>query len=328
VVYVDPTSRTEADGYVWWQHDLGWSAAEKTDGTEYLMLPLDAQGNVIEPEAVTEPVSPPPPAVSPPPVPPPPTTLTFRVVTNVVNIRSAPRTGSDTLTGSQLKLGEIVQAEADSQTTMNGFIWWKHERGWSAARSVDNNQVFMEQFEEGTGGGARQITNILEVPWYSQVSATASRAFDCGQTCVLMLLRYYNKVGREMTVNDLTAIENGRTTYQELQGLAWRFGLALTLQPIKANKSSMESIRGFIDQGKPAIVLVNYLDLKLPNSLASPPHADPGLHWLVIRGYDQDRFLLNDPLWVEEEHRRKFSAGMIPVRLDTLMLAYRNALMI
>jgi hypothetical protein len=32
-VEVDPDSRTEADGYVWWQHADGWSAERNVDGT-------------------------------------------------------------------------------------------------------------------------------------------------------------------------------------------------------------------------------------------------------------------------------------------------------
>lgn len=168
--------------------------------------------------------------------------------------------------------------------------------------------------------------NILEVPWISQVSATATGAFDCGQTCVLMLLRYYDKVGTDKHVIDLTRIKDGRTTWNDLISLSGQFGLQVGLQDIKQNITSIKSrLPKLIDAGQPAIMLVYYRDLQLPNTIANPPRADPGLHWLVVRGYDGDTFFVNDPLWLEEEHRSKYASGMIPVRLDTLNRAYRGA---
>ena len=40
IVEVDPTSRTDAEGYTWWKHDQGWSA-EKSTGGDVFMLPAD-----------------------------------------------------------------------------------------------------------------------------------------------------------------------------------------------------------------------------------------------------------------------------------------------
>ncbi|MCL4251109.1 MAG: C39 family peptidase [Anaerolineae bacterium] len=329
VVYVDPNSRTASGDYIWWEHDQGWSAAERVDGTEYLMLPLDENGNVIEPSAEEEvaPAAPPPPPAAEPvtttPVTPTPEKIEFRVVIDGLRVRSQPRTGNDTLTNKRLSIGEIIEVEGNSATNSNGFIWWHHTRGWSASRSVDSNQVFMEKVE---ADDTERKVNILEVPWISQVSATATGAFDCGQTCVLMLLRYYDKVGTDKHVIDLTRIKDGRTTWNDLISLSGQFGLQVGLQDIKQNITSIKSrLPKLIDAGQPAIMLVYYRDLQLPNTIANPPRADPGLHWLVVRGYDGDTFFVNDPLWLEEEHRSKYASGMIPVRLDTLNRAYRGA---
>jgi len=330
VVYVDPDSRTASGDYVWWEHEEGWSAAARIDGTEYLMLPLDANGNVIEPTEEVVVLPPPPPAPEPAeapvttPVTPTPDKIMFRVMIDGLRVRSEPRTGSDTLTNKRLSIGEIVEVEGDSATNANGFIWWHHAGGWSASRSIDSNQIFMEKVE--TDAANRKV-NILEVPWISQVSATATGAFDCGQTCVLMLLRYYSKVGADTHVIDLTRIKDGRTTWNDLISLAGQFDLSLALQPdIKQTITSIRSkLPKLIDAGQPAILLVYYRDLQLPNTIANPPRPDPGLHWLVVRGYDGDTFFVNDPLWLEEEHRSKYDTGMIPVRLDTLNRAYRGA---
>ncbi|MCC6612608.1 MAG: C39 family peptidase [Anaerolineae bacterium] len=345
VIYADPNSKTASGDFIWWEHEEGWSAAARVDGTEYLMLPLDANGNVIEPtdEVIVAPPAPPAPEPEPAPegrgvapveepdlvapivtpVTPTPAKIQFRVLIDGLRVRSEPRTGDDTLTNKRLTIGEIVEVEGDSQTTANGFIWWHHSRGWSASRSVDSNQVFMETVEADTGD--RKV-NILEVPWISQVSATATGAFDCGQTCVLMLLRYYSKVGPDKHVIDLTRLKDGRTTWNDLIELAGLFDLPLALQDVKQNITSLRSkLPKLIDAGKPAILLVYYRDLQLPNTIANPPRADPGLHWLVARGYDGDTFFINDPLWLEEEHRSKYASGMIPVRLDTLNRAYRGA---
>ena len=39
---VDAASRTEADGYVWWQHAEGWSAERSVDGTQVFLIEKSA----------------------------------------------------------------------------------------------------------------------------------------------------------------------------------------------------------------------------------------------------------------------------------------------
>jgi uncharacterized protein YvpB len=322
VVYADPSSRTVNGDYVWWEHEFGWSAAERVDGSEYLMLPLDAEGNVIEPQTRPAPEPAPSPA-APEPAPvetPVPTTFDFRVIFDGLRVRSSPRTGDDNILKSRLKLGDKIEVNAES-ITANGFIWWQHERGWSASRSVDGNQVFMEKLDSDK----KIKSNVLEVPWISQISSTAPAGADCGQTCVLMLLRYYNKADANLHVKDLTDVLTGRTTGDKLIWLADRFGLAIGHQDIRQNRTSLDKLTKLIDAGKPAIVLVYYRDLQLSNSVANPPKPDPLNHWFIVRGYEDDIFYINDPLWVEEEHRSKYPNGMIPIRTDTLLRAYRGA---
>ena len=48
VIQVDPNSRTEADGYVWWKHGRGWSAEKSISGQQiFLQAPLIVGGPVV-----------------------------------------------------------------------------------------------------------------------------------------------------------------------------------------------------------------------------------------------------------------------------------------
>lgn len=48
IIEVDPDSRTEADGYIWWKHASGWSAEKSTNGRQvFLQAPLVIGGPVV-----------------------------------------------------------------------------------------------------------------------------------------------------------------------------------------------------------------------------------------------------------------------------------------
>jgi uncharacterized protein YvpB len=313
-VFVDPASWTTADDYVWWQHELGWSASQRLDGTEFLMLPVDAQGNVLQ-EDHTKPPKP----ETPPPPPPKPEPIKFRVVVNGIRVRSAPRTGDDTLTSKKLAVGDIITVDPATRTEANDYIWWKHDLGWSASQSIDGNQVLMELIREDKN----KDSTILEVPWLSQVDPnTAPAGFDCGQSCVLMLLRYYGK-GEGLIVKNITDFDAGRTTAKDLVQIAHHFGLTLTINALGKTVSSLQNgLNKLLAKGKPVIILVNYLDLGFDNMVAKK---DPGLHWLVVIGSEGgDTFYVNDPLWVSWDRQNR-GGSMLPVRVETLARAYRGS---
>ncbi|MCZ7545504.1 MAG: C39 family peptidase [Anaerolineae bacterium] len=120
---------------------------------------------------------------------------------------------------------------------------------------------------------------VLSVGWVSQLDPNSTKPNDCGQACVLMLLRFYGKVGNNVSVDDLSRIQPGKTTAAQLRSLAARYGLALTAD---RTFGSVDSLPGFIDKGRPVVVLVNYLDLHFPPHLSNP---DQGWHWLLVIGY-------------------------------------------
>lgn len=49
VIEVDPDSRTEADGYVWWKHSAGWSAEKSLDGKLVFLQPALVIGGPVVP---------------------------------------------------------------------------------------------------------------------------------------------------------------------------------------------------------------------------------------------------------------------------------------
>lgn len=305
LVTVDPNSRTVRDGYVWWKHADGWSASERENRSEILMEAVDNT-----------------PPVPPPPPPTPGQKLSFQVMTNGLRIRSQPRPGNDTLLAGSLSAGQRIEVDAASRTEAGGYIWWKHSLGWSASSSIDGFQVFMKLIDSTTDTS----TTLLEIPWVTQVdTVTAPGGFDCGQACVLMLLKYYGKVGGNVTVKTLTDIRGGRTTAQNLVDLAGRFNQRLSIVPnLQQTVESIETLKKPVSLGRPVIVLVNYLSLQFANPIVT---TNPGLHWLVVAGYEGDTFYVHDPLWLAW-HRNGQGGSYVPILVDTLTRAYRNAALV
>jgi hypothetical protein len=132
VIVADANSRKEVDGFVWWKHNQGWSAEKKSDGSSvYLEL--------ISEETVTLDVTKPGVESTAEP-------LYFKVVQRL-SIRRTPSLNGDRV-GDGLQVGSIIQAEPDSQQTVEGYLWWKHSAGWSAEKTSDGRVVYMEKTEK------------------------------------------------------------------------------------------------------------------------------------------------------------------------------------
>lgn len=112
-IAVPADSRTEAGGYVWWQHGAGWSASNSTKGEVYM----------VELEDV-DPASP----------------LYFKVTDGPLSVRATPN--GDKL-ASELKDGDTIEVQRASRTEAGNYIWWQHALGWSAERSASGSASFM-----------------------------------------------------------------------------------------------------------------------------------------------------------------------------------------
>jgi hypothetical protein len=136
---VDPGSRTEADGYVWWQHDEGWSAERSANGSEVFLLASDED----EP---AQPSAPSPPKTKEKPKPTPTTAKkAFQIGSVPLRVRSKP-----SLQGASLKYldaGLKLKVDPGSRTEADGYVWWQHDEGWSAERSADGKEIYL--FEPG-----------------------------------------------------------------------------------------------------------------------------------------------------------------------------------
>lgn len=167
--------------------------------------------------------------------------------------------------------------------------------------------------------------DLLPVEWISQVDANAPGANDCGQTCVLMLLRYYGKASARLTVKTLTNVYAGRTGADTLMRLAAMYGLNLALQDGKA-MGLADALRESIAGKNPAIALVNYRDTGITPAENPTARVDPGLHWAVVVGASGDWFYLHDPLWIPSA-RGGNGGAYVPVHKDALAKAYRGAIL-
>jgi hypothetical protein len=137
IIETQSDSRTERDGYVWWQHKDGWSASQSLDGRWVFM------DKVVESEPKEDPpVTPDPdPPVQPPAIPKP-TVLKLQATTDV-RIRS-----EADLSGTFIKwmpAGTIVECNASSEVTNDGYVWLHHKDGWSAWKNVSGSVVFLDE---------------------------------------------------------------------------------------------------------------------------------------------------------------------------------------
>jgi hypothetical protein len=135
---VDPASRTEVDGYIWWKHDQGWSAERDLDGTEVYLLAV---------EEVEEQVSAPAPsAEAPDEDEQPPAAKLFQIGSVPVRVRSEPSLQGETV--KYLDPGQELEVDSTSRTEVDGYVWWKHDQGWSAERDLDGTEVYLLAVEE------------------------------------------------------------------------------------------------------------------------------------------------------------------------------------
>jgi murein DD-endopeptidase MepM/ murein hydrolase activator NlpD len=124
----DPASRTEKDGYVWWQHDDGWSAERSVDGSEVFLLESAASApptKAKKPDLKTKKLA---------------GKKRFEIGSVPVRVRSAPNLQGTTV--KYLDAGTSLEVDAASRTEADNYVWWQHDDGWSAERSVDGSEVF------------------------------------------------------------------------------------------------------------------------------------------------------------------------------------------
>jgi hypothetical protein len=134
-IRVNPASRTEAGGYIWWQHDRGWSAERSLDGNEIFMREVfdipAATGGLATPKRVELPE-----------------TWRGKMVLQVAKatkVRDKPSTDPRGMILINLKPGKVVEVDMATVTEADGYFWVRHELGWSAIRSIDGKTAFLAE---------------------------------------------------------------------------------------------------------------------------------------------------------------------------------------
>lgn len=133
-VKVDPTSRTEAGGYIWWRHEAGWSAECSVNGKEIFMkevfatpasVPLDPDKKAKLPEHLKGKV--------------------HLQVAQSTKVRAKPSADPRGTIIINMKRGKLVEVDMDTVTEADGYYWVKHELGWSAIMGVDGKNIFLAE---------------------------------------------------------------------------------------------------------------------------------------------------------------------------------------
>lgn len=159
------------------------------------------------------------------------------------------------------------------------------------------------------------MTVIIDVPYHSQIEPGALWASnDCGVACVWQLAKYdrdlkqlplrdnidtmaqllaRHRWGYDLKVPD--QVRAARSRFSTIADLAWlATQYRVTAYPSDASRPAtrltVDRLRAELDKGRPTIVLVLY-------ELMPTRHftAFGGGHYVVVTGYDQDLFFLNDP---------------------------------
>ncbi len=139
---------------------------------------------------------------------------------------------------------------------------------------------------------------VLAVPLRSQLDGTVYAEANCGPASLAMVLEAY---GLRPTVPELRALAN------RLQGTTapdtgvWpevlaRIAAAYGFQVTGPRPSwTPDEVRAALDRHEPVITIVKYREL--PSNGASIATTD---HYIVLTGYQGDRFFYNDPAFADE----------------------------
>src|SRR4051794_5233625 len=67
----------------------------------------------------------------------------YRVVADTLAIRTQPQLGDQFKTQQTLKRNDLITVNDDSRTEAAGYVWLKHDAGWSAERTSDGKTIFL-----------------------------------------------------------------------------------------------------------------------------------------------------------------------------------------
>jgi uncharacterized protein YvpB len=153
------------------------------------------------------------------------------------------------------------------------------------------------------------MVRILDVPYRSQWDQDAKMSrTDCGPACLAMVLGYY---GTQVSINTLLAATGAAPGQYvgsgQLQRVARSYGVAFEY----GANYTLNDLKHWIDEGKPAIALVRYRFWSQIEPRSSTQDTFTGPHFVVVVGYGDGSIYINDPnYWPprrEEGHTKAWS---------------------
>lgn len=142
-------------------------------------------------------------------------------------------------------------------------------------------------------------TKVLNVPYHTQMNNALNPKGACNVTCYAMVMNYFNmprKTNAVQLEDELYRYMDSRRLSRHDPGDLAQMGREYGLDVDLTLRGSLTDIRRSIAQGKPCIVHGYFTDFG---------------HIIVIRGYDQRGFFVNDPFgeWFESGYRNDLPGG-------------------
>ena len=141
------------------------------------------------------------------------------------------------------------------------------------------------------------VTKLLGVPYKSQLDNALNPTGACNVTCFAMAMAYW-KIKRESNVGQIEDelyqyMENKNLSRHDPEDLV-KMATAYRLQDAFTTRGKLADIRKAIAEGKPCIIHVYFTSFG---------------HIIVVRGYDQAGFYVNDPYgeWTSSGYRQDLS---------------------
>jgi nucleoid-associated protein YgaU len=137
---------------------------------------------------------------------------------------------------------------------------------------------------------------VLKIPYASQKDTkTAGYSFnDCGPACVnMMVLATGQNVTTDQIYRRAGIVDKGALSVRTVMNAGNLYGLNLGYHDISSD-SSISSLRTWIDQGRPALALIDYAPIMRARYHES---SIIGGHFALVVGYDDDDVIVHDPYW-------------------------------
>lgn len=137
ILEIVPDVKATEDGFVWVQHQYGWSAERGTDEGTVFMEPVpealalnDAMVVLLAPMVAQDAGDAP-------------MLVYMQVIGGPLPVRAEPRTSAARV--AELAQGAIIGVDPNSKTLADGFVWWRHAQGWTAGGSDNGAETYFEQ---------------------------------------------------------------------------------------------------------------------------------------------------------------------------------------